>query len=260
MDSYREFAVDLAKQAGNLLKQYFQPTGTHATLKPDRSWVTEVDVASDRLIAQAIQSYAPDEVLLSEELSTSLQSLEPAAWIIDPLDGTTNFSVGLNVWGVSIARLVNGLPVLGVVYFPLLNELYLAELDKGAYWNGKPIHVRLPHPEQPWPFFACCSRTFRRYNISIPYKPRILGSAAYSLCLLARGTATVAFEASPKIWDLAAVWLIVREAGGIISSLKDEQPFPIKALRDYAKISYPTLAAASMEMFTTSELQIQAKQ
>jgi len=260
MTSYRDFAIDLATQTGEFLKEQFQPTGTPATLKPDHSFVTEVDLAADRLISQAIHQQAPGDVLLSEELQTGLDSLEPAVWVIDPLDGTTNYSLGLHIWGVSIARLVAGQPVLGVLYFPLVNELYVAERGQGAYWNGTSIHVRLPDPQQPWPFFTCCSRTHKRYSITIPYKPRIFGSAAYSFCMLARGAAVVAFESTPKVWDLAAVWLLVQEAGGVICALKEESPFPVTPNHDYTKVSYPTLAAASSEIYLTSQQQIQPKQ
>jgi myo-inositol-1(or 4)-monophosphatase len=259
MTSTRDFAINLSIQVGDLLKQRFQPGGTPATLKPDRSFVTEVDLAADQMITQAIHQHAPNEILLSEEMRTNLDSLEPALWIVDPLDGTTNYALGLHVWGVSIARLLAGQPVLGVLYFPLTHELFVAEQGLGAYCNDKPIHVRLPDSQQPWPFFACCSRTYKRYNVTIPYKPRIYGSAAYSFCLLARGVATVAFEATPKIWDLAAVWLLVKEAGGAFTQLTGDQPFPVTPGHDYAKISFPTLAAASSDLLMTSLLQIQPK-
>lgn len=259
MASYRQFAIDLVHQAGALLKGRFQYTGTPATLKPDRSFVTAVDFEADQLIAQAINRYAPDEKLLTEEMHTRLDTVEPALWIVDPLDGTTNYSLGMNIWGISIARLEKGLPTLGVVYFPLSDELYVAEAGHGATCNGTPAHVRLPDPQQPWPFFVCCSRTFRRYNITIPYKPRILGSAAYNFCQLARGTAVVAFEATPKIWDLAAVWLLVQEAGGVVTTLHGQPPFPIIPDRDHTKTSYPTLAAASPDILASSIQQIQPK-
>lgn len=259
MMTHRDFAIDLAFQAGELLKQRFKPSGTAASLKPDRSFVTEVDLAADKLIAQSINEHAPDDILLSEELHTMLTTLEPAVWVVDPLDGTTNYSLGLHIWGVCIARLVAGQPVLGVLYFPLVDELYIAERGQGAVWNGAPIHVRLPTPDQPWPFFACCSRTHKRYAISIPYKPRIFGSAAYSFCLLARGAAGVAFESTPKVWDLAAAWLLVQEAGGIISPHTGECPFPLTPNRDYTKPSFPTLAAASTELLTLSHSQIVSK-
>jgi myo-inositol-1(or 4)-monophosphatase len=259
MISYRNFAVDLATQAGTLLKERFQPTGTPATLKSDHSFVTEADLAADRLITQAIHQYAPAELILSEEMHTGIDSIEPAVWIVDPLDGTTNYSLGMQVWGVSIARLVAGEPVLGVLYFPLTGEIYVAEKGLGAFCNDRRIHVQGPDPSRPWPFFACCSRTHRRYSVDIPYKPRIYGSAAYSFCMLARGAACVTFEATPKVWDLAAVWLLVGEAGGSLARLKGETPFPLSPYRDYAKVSYPTLAAASNALLEVSLGQITAK-
>ena len=259
MTSYKEFTIELALQAGALLKQSFQLEGTQASLKSDRSFVTAVDLSADSLITRAIHQEVPNESILSEESSTNLTKLDPAVWVVDPLDGTTNFSLGLHVWGVSIARLAQGQPELGVIFFPFLGELYVAERGQGASLNGSPIHTRTPDPQQPLSFFACCSRTHRRYAVSIPYKPRILGSAAYSFCMLARGTALVAFEATPKVWDLAAAWLLVQEAGGRIAAYDGEAPFPLAPLRDYASTSFPTLAAASDDLFLKSIDQIKMK-
>ena len=259
MISYRDFAIHLAKRAGSLLKRRFKPGGTPATMKSDHTFVTEADKAADRLITKAIYEYAPKEILLSEEMATSLHTLEPAVWIVDPLDGTTNFSLGLHIWGVSIARLEAGEPVLGVLYFPLTGELFVAEKGLGAYCNDMRLHTRIPDPQRPRPFLACCSRTFQRYEVTIPYKARVYGSAAYSFCLLARGVAGVAFEATPKVWDLAAAWLLVKEAGGSFASLDDSSPFPVVAGCDYVNISFPTLAAASPDLLAISREQIRAK-
>jgi myo-inositol-1(or 4)-monophosphatase len=108
-------------------------------------------------------------------------------------------------------------------------------------------------------FFACCSRTHQRYAVSIPYKSRILGSAAYNFCMLARGSACVSFEAAPKIWDIAAAWLLVQEAGGTIAAYMGEPPFPILPMKNYASIDFPTLAAASQELFSKCMPLIQSK-
>ena len=111
--------------------------------------------------------------------------------------------------------------------------------------NGEPIHVRLPDPAQPAAFFACCGNTHRNYDVRVPYKPRILGSAAFSFCSVARGRALIGFEARPKIWDIAAVWLLVQEAGGLIESYDQNAPFPLVPGLDYSQHNFPTLAAAS---------------
>jgi myo-inositol-1(or 4)-monophosphatase len=254
-----EFATELALQTGALLKKYYNPAGLQASRKLDNSVVTEADLAADRLISQSIHEQYPQDEIISEESGSSIKSELSPIWVIDPLDGTTNFSLGLPVWGVSIARLIDGLPQLGVLFFPLINELYIASLGSGATLNHSPIHTREPDPSQPMSFFACCSRSFRNYNISIPYKPRIMGSACYSFCLVARGSALLGFEATPKIWDLAAAWLLVKEAGGTIFAFDGSSPFPVSLNVDYNVTNYPTLAASTSKGFEFGKKNIHRK-
>jgi myo-inositol-1(or 4)-monophosphatase len=254
-----EFAVNLALQTGNLLRRFYNPAGFQASSKPDRTVVTEADLAADKLITNAIHEHYPADEIISEESSHHLANIQSPIWIIDPLDGTTNFSLGLAIWGVSIARLLDGYPQLGVLYFPMINELYTATRGSGALLNNISIAIRAPDPTQPMSFFACCSRSFRYYNISIPYKPRILGSCAYTFCMVARGSALLGFDAAPKIWDLAAAWLLVEQAGGKITALEGSSPFPISAQDDYGVTNYPTLAAATPDVFTLGQNKIQRK-
>jgi myo-inositol-1(or 4)-monophosphatase len=259
MKSHLEFTTQLARQAGATLLDAFNLSGTRASFKADRSFVTQADVAADHLITEAIQAQFPGEAILSEELHNSLPEVTPAMWIVDPLDGTTNFSLGLHVWGVLITRLLDGLPEMTVQYFPLLNEIYTAQRGKGAWLNGNPIHTRPPAPDQPYGFFACCSRTHRRYQIAIPYKPRILGAAAYSFCMLARGAALIGMEVSPKIWDIAGAWLLVQEAGGVIQPLEGQAPFPLMAGSAYHQANFPTLGSATPELMEIARNKIAAK-
>jgi len=254
-----EFAVDLALQTGNLLQSFYTPAGIVASSKPDRTVVTEADLAADLLITNAIHEHFPQDEIISEESSHQMRDPHSPIWIIDPLDGTTNFSLGLSIWGVSVARLLDGYPQLGVMYFPMINELYTARRGLGAFLNNRTIAVRAPDPTQPMSFFACCSRSFRYYRISIPYKPRIMGSAAYTFCMVARGSALLGFDAAPKIWDLAAAWLLVEESGGKISAFEGSPPFPISPQVDYSVINFPTLAAATPDVFTIGQNKIQKK-
>ena len=251
-----DVAQQLARQAGKYLSETFPLSGTTASFKPDRSFVTHADVTVDRMITAGLQENFPSEPILSEELNTCLPESAPAAWIIDPLDGTTNFSLGLHVWGVLITRLVNGWPELCAMYFPLLDEMYTARRGQGAWLNGEPIHTRQPDPNQPFGFFACCSRTHHRYVVSIPYKPRILGAAAYSFCMLARGAAVIGFEVSPKIWDIAGAWLLVQESGGKMVSFEGPQPFPLIFGQEYKALNFPTLAAATPDLLESAQVQI----
>jgi len=243
------FALQLAQEIGELLLGYFQSDELLAELKSDHSLVTQADLAADASIKAAIHRAFPHDFLLSEEKQPGEAGLEistdAVVWVADPLDGTTNFSLGLHYWGVLLARLVNGWPVLGVMYFPLVNELYYAQSGRGAFLNHQPLRIKPPGATRPHSFFSCCSRTFRQYQVSIPYKARILGSAAYSLCTVARSSAILSFEATAKIWDLAAAWLVVTEAGGIVETLDGSQPFPLVPDTDDTVQSFPILAAAN---------------
>ena len=240
-----EFAIALAVETGDLLQKFYRLGGIHASLKPDKTVVTAADLAADQLVTSRLTAHFPHEGIVSEESSHYLIDPHTPTWVIDPLDGTTNYSLGLPIWGVSIARLVDGFPSLGVLFFPRINELYTASRGSGAFLNHEPIKTRAPDPAQPMSFFSCCSRTFRNYTVNIPYKPRIMGSSTYSFCLVARGSALLGFDVTAKIWDLSAVWLLVEEAGGLIQSFEGDQVFPINTNIDYSATSYTVLAAAT---------------
>ena len=242
-----DFATQLAFQAGELLLGFHNSGDLSARLKDDYSLVTQADIETDQLIASAIQRAYPDDLILSEELQPDYpggtEAPDRAVWVVDPLDGTTNFQLGLPFWGVSIARLVGGWPEIAALYFPQLDELYTAQQGQGAWLNRQPLQVRRDQFRKV-SFFACCSRTLKLYQVDIPYKTRILGSAAYTFCAVARNIAIIGFEATPRIWDLAGAWLVLGEAGGQIAALEGQPPLPLRPGIDYASQSFPCLAAA----------------
>lgn len=248
MEDILAFASQLAIDTGELLKEYFSQTGMHTEFKSDHTVVTRADFAADEKIRAAIQAAFPQDQLLTEESVTSLPSTGEHTWVVDPLDGTTNFSLGLPIWGVSIARLENGYPQLGVLYFPILDELYAAERGKGTAMNGETLKIIPKDKYPPYTFFTCCSRTHKRYNVSIRYKTRILGAAAYDFCAVARGAAIIGFQSKTKIWDIASGWLILEEAGGIVEVHTGPDPFPLQAGQDYNEINYPTIMAADQRL------------
>ncbi len=260
MDSTLKFAVELATDTGNHLLKFFNPNGTSANLKDDYSVVTEADLSADNLIAQSLNNKFPDDYLISEELQPTISDIDAPVWVVDPLDGTTNFSLGLPIWGVSIARIEDGWPSIGVVYFPILDEVFTAKRGSGAFLNGERLNTKSSIPGKPSSFFSCCTRTHQKYDVSIRYKTRILGSACYTLCAVARGMAVVGFEATPKIWDIAAGWLIIAESGCIVETYDSSQPFPLQANYDYRKTNFPILAGASTEIVSKSRKQIKPKQ
>jgi myo-inositol-1(or 4)-monophosphatase len=256
------FAVGLARQAGELLSRMHASGELAPRLKDDSSLVTQADIESDRLIAAAIRQSFPDDLLLSEELQPDYPSGQAgsaqAVWVIDPLDGTTNFHLGLPFWGVSIARLVGGWPESAALYFPQLGELYSAQKGQGAWLNGQPLQVRRDQFRR-LSFFACCSRTLKLYNVDIPYKTRILGSAAYTLCAVARNIAILGFETITKIWDIAGAWLVLQEAGAQVATLDGQQPLPLRPGLDYARQSFSILAAADSERLAWARPRIAPK-
>lgn len=251
-----EQAETISRQAGEILLSLFNPSGSKSSRKSDRSIVTEADLAADRYIHETLKRITPEANILSEELQTNLKEATTDLWVVDPLDGTTNFSLGLQHWGVSVAFFHAGELEASAIFFPLLGEMYTASRGGGAFLNHQPIHARPVYAGQPSSFFSCCSRTLRRYRISLPYKTRILGSAAYTLCSVARGIAVVGFEATPKLWDIAGGWLIVQEAGGAVEFFDKNQQFKIQAGVDYEAIIMPFLAAASQEALARARSQI----
>lgn len=241
------FAERLADDVGERLLEHFAGV-REARVKDDGTLVTQADLEADRFISGAIGDRYPEHDIVSEELDTVYEGA-PWCWIVDPIDGTTNFAQGVPVWGVSIALAYEGMPVLGLVDIPPLDVRYHALQNRGAFENGEPISV-MPldnlgeREELQNELFAVCSRTFKHFSLdAVPLKPRIMGAAAYDFCLTAAGVVVGAIDVTPKVWDVAAGWLLVREAGGIVVQLDGEPMFPMTPGRDYASIKHPHLSA-----------------
>lgn len=251
LDIWLDFARTLAEEAGQRLVAWFGKA--ESDVKRDGSVVTEADVDVDRFIQAALQAGFPQHGILSEESALVYQGAE-FTWVIDPLDGTTNFANGLSHWGVSIALLHQGEPVLGVLDFPLLQQRFAAIRGGGAWLNGQRLHAPAAPPAELHSnlFFTTDSRAFRFLDVRSPLKARILGSAAFDLAAVAAGTAVACVETTPKAWDLAAAWLIVQEAGAVVGTLWPGLPiFPLQAGQDYGGRIYPLLFAADTQIWQT---------
>jgi myo-inositol-1(or 4)-monophosphatase len=241
---YLRFAADLATECGQLAAETF---GLHnARRKSDGTLVTKTDEQIDRLISARIANAYRDHAILSEEQSTIYDPVYDFTWVVDPVDGTTNFAHGMPIWGISIALLHCGQPVVGVLNFPLLHEQYHAVLGHGAWRSNERIAVSPLTEVDDQQLIMKCTRTDRLLQLRTPLKCRILGSAAYHLCKVADGTALAGIEATPKVWDLAAAFLIVEEAGGVIVAADGDAIFPLTAeRRDYKARSITTLYASN---------------
>ena len=223
------FLEDMARAAGQLLmKHYTKLNRGQIQIKGHHDYVTEVDRLSEKLIIQKILRAFPDHQIMAEETAHSVKySPEKPLWVIDPLDGTTNFIHQVPIFSVSIALYLRGKAVLGVVYDPNRNELFSAVKGEGAFLNGRKIKVS--STSLPQETLLATGFPFRSHEILEDYIRifRLLcqasrgirrgGSAALDLCYVACGRFDGFWEFGLQPWDMAAGCLMIQEAGGKVT-------------------------------------------
>lgn len=232
--SLLDLAVRLAREAGAIQKDRYETDLEIQTKSASIDLVTEVDRACEKLIVDGIQANRPGDAVLAEEGSGDDREGAEWRWVVDPLDGTTNFAHAYPRFCVSIAVEHHDERVVGVVYDPLLDELYTAIKGEGAFLNGRPIHVS---DEQNLDNallatgFAYDVRKTRDDNIAefarflkATRAVRRDGSAALDLCYVAAGRLDGFWEFKLRAWDVAAGFLIVDEAGGRCSDASGGPP------------------------------------
>ena len=214
--------------------------------KPDGTLITACDRWSDTELVQGLSAIAPGEGVLSEEGSQCVPQTK-AYWVVDPLDGTTNFATGIPVWAISVARFVDGRPSEVFLDVPALKQRIVALRGRGVSRNEKSVTASTRQNVDS----ACvslCSRSIRvlqrKPNQPFPGKIRLFGVASLNLVSVALGQTVAALEATPKIWDLAAAWLVLDELGCPIRWL-DADPAELLPGQDLAQTSFPMLAAGS---------------
>jgi len=234
MADYLKFAKSTARQAGKLLNaMHSKVARNYRTKSTALDIVTKADIASEKLIVSSIKRSFPSHHIMAEEecscnhnKTANLRGMAPDAfcWVIDPLDGTTNYSHGFPFYCVSIALYQGAKTIAGVVYNPTMDEMFYASPGKGAYLNGKKILVSnikslsqgllvtgFPYiiKEQPGDNFT------NFYNFSLTAQAvRRAGAAALDLCYVACGRFDGFWERELKPWDTSAGALILREAKG----------------------------------------------
>jgi len=215
-------------------------------VKPDGTLITACDRWSDAELVQGLSSIAPGEGVLSEEGSQRVPQTR-AYWVVDPLDGTTNFATGIPVWAISVARFVDGRPSEVFLDVPALRQRIVALRGRGVSRNEQSLTTSTRQNANS----ACvslCSRSIRvlqrKPNQPFPGKIRLFGVASLNLVSVAMGQTVAALEATPKIWDLAAAWLVLDELGCPIRWL-DGDPAELSPGQDLSQTSFPMLAAGS---------------
>lgn len=215
-------------------------------VKPDGTLITACDRWSDTAFVEGISQIAPGEGVLSEEGSQSVPQSR-AFWVVDPLDGTTNFAAGIPYWGISVARFVDGRPSEVFLDVPAMGQRIEGLRGRGVRRNGQVVTPETRKVSRS----ACvslCSRSIRvlqrKPEQRFPGKIRLLGVASLNLVNVGMGQTFGALEASPKIWDLAAAWLVLEELGCPIRWL-GEDPSGLQPGQDLSQASFPMLAAGS---------------
>ena len=215
-------------------------------VKPDGTLITECDRWSDAEIVNGLSLIAPGEGVLSEEGSQSVPSSR-AYWVVDPLDGTTNFAAGIPCWAISIARLVDGRPSEVFLDVPALNQRFVALRGRGATRNNEPLSPETRSSVTSG-CISLCSRSIRvlqrKPDQPFPGKIRLFGVASLDLVSVALGQTVAALEATPKLWDLAAAWLVLDELGCPIRWLESD-PAQLPSGQDVSQLGFPMLAASS---------------
>lgn len=233
MSEYCKFAVSIAREAGAVLMEYFHKEHT-IDFKGRIDIVTDVDRRSEEMLISRITAAYPDHDIITEE-SAGKQLGNRARWILDPIDGTTNYAHGFPFFCVSIALELDGEIIIGVINSPVLQEVFVCEKGKGSFLNGERLAVS-PTEDLAKSFLA----TGFPYDIAQnPYNNinyfsgmalqslaiRRAGSAALDLAYVATGRFDGFWELKLHPWDTAAGWLLVREAGGTITQMSGDDYF-----------------------------------
>ena len=212
---------DTVRAAGDFARSKFR-TDYRSWTKGGSSPVSEVDIATDRLIHDRLMQATPDYGWLSEESADDLARLDKAyTWIVDPIDGTRGFIAGKEDWCVSVALVADGRPVLAAVYAPVMEEMFFASHGQGATRNGAPIACS-PGKDLVFPRIAGPKPLVERFaddGEDVRIYPKI-SSLALRLCFVADGRLDAGLAGGmSRDWDLAAADLIVHQANGKMTSL-----------------------------------------
>lgn len=225
----REFAINTARQAGQILRRHYN-TGLQANVKSSEiDLVTQADLESEQFILDAIRRTYPHHAILAEESGSSGEPARGYQWLVDPLDGTTNFAHAFPVFAVVLALLDRGRPVLAVTYDPLRDELFVAERGQGTTLNGHPVRVsktaRLRQALIATGFSYLRDRidenNLLEFSWVMPHVQGIRrpGAAALDLAYVACGRLDGYWEYHLNPWDWLGGALLVEEAGGRANDL-----------------------------------------
>jgi myo-inositol-1(or 4)-monophosphatase len=218
----------IIRKTGDLVLSYFQKPTSYRE-KDAGELVTEADLASERYLTEQLTKLLPGSSVIGEELGSNKGSND-YCWVIDPLDGTTNFVHQLPYFCISVALTCKGEPIFGTVYQPLIKEYFYAQRGRGAFLNGKKIQVsNLSHIDKSIVLIGFPYKKEERFKHLLQLTSRIIqktfafrhfGAAALDLAYVAAGRVDAVFFEELTWWDVAAGMLLIQEAGGITSDFE----------------------------------------
>jgi myo-inositol-1(or 4)-monophosphatase len=214
--------------------------------KADGTPVTDADRDADVHLTESISSAFPDHGILSEERDTVVPGTD-WCWVIDPIDGTSNFVSGLPYWCISVALCFEGSPVLGIIDAPALGRRYLASRGAGAWLADRRLQVREPVDwrdgrNRHVPVMLTTGTARRARGAGLRLNPRVMGATALDLAIVAEGVAAASVAIVPHVWDVAAGALLVTEAGGQVVTLDGRPLLPMRTADDHRARSAATAA------------------
>ncbi len=251
MNSMKQVLIDALEAAGEIQLKHYQSDHSISVKENFTSIVTETDLESEKKIIEVIRSHYPHHTILSEESGLTAMG-SSYTWIIDPIDGTSNYAAGLPWFGPLIAILKDGIPLAGGAYLPVTGEMFIAEYGKGATLNGDAVRVRdadmkdilvaysnnytedegyLDTGMKLYRYLLQNSRNVRTTNSLIDLMN--VAGGKYGGCVIMYN----------GVWDVAAPWLIIREAGGYMKNL-DGSEVDFRVRPEILQLNYPIVAGS----------------
>lgn len=233
MSTLKRVAITAAKRAGAIQMKHYGKKIPGVRSK-GTSLVTDVDIWCNEAIISVIRKRFPEHNIISEE-SKHNKTPSDFTWFIDPIDGTHNYIGGLPLFGTTVAVAKGNEVILGVIYLPVFDKLYVAEKGKGAWCNGKRIFVSTKTDlDFSFLLFDSSSSTRKKklklmHSISSHlFNERVLGCAVCACAYVAEGSADATVTFKTNSWDIAAGFLLIEEAKGVITNFKGEKWTPFQ--------------------------------
>ena len=231
---YKNFCISVAEEAGKFVMNYFDKDFEVFSKDTKNNLVTEVDKGCQELVKNKISNRFPGHSIIGEEDgASSLRNSSEFTWVIDPIDGTTNFANGLPNFSISIGLLKNSEPIAGSIWIPWPNEnrclIFSTAKDEGSWIDNRKIDINNPQfslgegaissYSSFSPIFGNKSRKIKPMNNRLRGDKRVIGSVAYEMAMLSKGVISFALLGPAFIWDFGAGLLLIKEAGGVVLEL-----------------------------------------